>query len=175
MTQYKIAQESKTLQQLFSTRGTIIQVGKKECIKIKKKITDTIYYDFQKYFVFEEEFHDLNMKNPTFKDHVLLIPVMPSFFVVNDDFEVWSDNDVFHFKLDSDGVLSFVSGKLVSNDLSGNYTIEKVQIQDNIIWIWEDGKPYKRYFYAMDERILRDATTFEPIGFISEIQIIPSL
>lgn len=138
--QYKLASKSKTLQELFSTRG-IIQIGKKDSIKMKGTRS---------------------------------IPILPSFFVVNDESVVWAAPDTFQFKIDSNGILSFHSGEKVNKEFVSflqDEQIEKVQIQNNIVWIWRDGKPYKLYYYGMQDRCIKDASTHETVEFISEVEV----
>lgn len=138
---YNFAKKSKSLQELFSTKGTIIQIGKKSSIKVRDNWS---------------------------------IPVLPSFLIVNEDGEVWDEQDNFQFKLDRDGTLSFQSDNLVNHELMDflkKEKIQKIQIQNNLVWIWEKGKAFKKYFFSMDQRLIKDVDTFEAVEFISEIKL----
>ena len=139
---YNFAKKSKSLQELFSTKGTIIQIGKKSSIKVRDNWS---------------------------------IPVLPSFLIVNEDGEVWDEQDNFQFKLERDGTLSFQSDNLVNHELMDflkKEKIQKIQIQNNLVWIWEKGKAFKKYFFSMDQRLIKDVDTFEAVEFISEIRLL---
>lgn len=102
------------------------------------------------------------------------ISILPSFFVVNDEAEVWAAPDTFQFKIDKNGILSFHSGEKVNEEFVSflqDEKIEKVQIKSNIVWIWRDGKPCKLYYYAMKDRCIKDASTHETVEFISGVQV----
>ena len=139
---YNFAKKLKSLQELFSTKGTIIQIGKKSSIKVRDNWS---------------------------------IPVLPSFLIVNEDGEVWDEQDNFQFKLERDGTLSFQSDNLVNHELMDflkKEKIQKIQIQNNLVWIWEKGKAFKKYFFSMDQRLIKDVDTFEAVEFISEIRLL---
>lgn len=139
---YKFAKKSKSLQELFSTKGTIIQIGKNGSIKVRDNWS---------------------------------IPVLPSFLIVNEDGEVWDDQDNFQFKLGTDGTLAFQSENLINHELMDflkKEKIQKIQIQNNLVWIWQKGKPIKRYYFSMDKRVIIDADTHDAVEFISEIRLL---
>jgi len=139
---YKFAKKSKSLQELFSTKGTIIQLGRRDTIQIRK--------DFS-------------------------IPVLPSFLIVNEDGEVWDDQDNFQFKLEPNGTLSYQSGNLINKELMDflkQEKIQKIQIQDNLVWIWQKEKAIKKYFFAMDQRLIKEIDTFKIVEFLSEIRLL---
>lgn len=139
---YKLAKKLKSLQELFSTPGTIIQLGRRDTIQIRK--------DFS-------------------------IPVLPSFLIVNEEGEVWDDQDRFQFKLEPNGTLSYQSGNLINKDLVDflkQEKIQKIQIQNNLVWIWQNNKPIKKCFFAMQQRLIKEIDTFNVIEFLSEIRLL---
>ena len=167
MVKINFFKSSKTLQELLGTRRTLIQLGKKRYYILKRNLPQKQASNLQK---------RLKILIPIFKSSKdntadLAISVFPSYMFVNDELEVWNDSG-FQFKMEPNGMLSFQSGNNLNQDMLDfleQQNISQIQIQNNLIWIWRNGKAEKRYYYAMNKRVIKDAITHKSIGFISEI------
>ena len=160
----------KTLQELFLTRRTFIQLGKKKYIVWKKNIPIKDAKFFQK-LQRKSKIKVLIVKNTTGDTADLLVPENPSYLYINDELEVWSDNG-FQFKMEPNGTVSFISGDSKNQELLDfceQQKISEIQIQNNLIWVWKKGEPQKLFYYAMNDRVIKDATTYEKVEYISEV------
>lgn len=171
-TKYKLASKSKTLQELLSTPGTFIQVGQKQYASVHVKVQNWLFCAVQKYFMPKATFLDVDLEDHTPREHDLLIPLLPNYYLVNKDYELVSTTENIRFKHEKSGLLSLIIENNFPKLLPPQF--EEVQIQKNLIWIWQDGQPYKRYYYAMDKRFIMDADTHKPVLFISELEKVSS-
>lgn len=158
--QYKIVSQPKTLQELFSTPGIIIQLGSKEYTSIHVRTTNRFYYVAQKHLTPNAKFFEEYANDSTIQEHDILIPIHPNYFRVYENFKVESETEVLQFNQGKNGLLSL-----------GN-TKERIVIQNNLIWLYEGGIPCKKYYYAMTDLVIMDAQSYNPIIFLSEVEII---
>ena len=193
-TNYQPVKKSKTLQELIETPGSIIQIGQKKDLLIRLKMPDWMFYASQKYFNPQTIFEKLDLHDYTPREHDLRIPILPEFFEVYKNFELRSQTKQFCFEKRKNGILSLmnledlfsvpnISGNIsqylskerqnslisLLNSKQTNYGIEKIQIQENLIWIWKKGKPYKAYYYAMDDRQIIEPYKFNAVLYLSEV------
>lgn len=171
-TKYKLASKSKTLQELFSTPGTFIQVGQKKYESVRVNVQNRLFRAAQKHFIPKSTFSDVDLDDPIPREHDLLIPLLPNYYLVNKDYELVSTTENIRFKQEKSGLLSLIIENNCPKLLPPQF--DEVQIQENLIWIWQDGQPSKAYYYAMDKRFIMDADSHKPVLFISELEKVSS-
>ncbi len=139
-------QSNYTLRELLAQKGKIIVIGKSE------KISFTFYG--------EERF----------------IPVHPAYFIINEDGEIWDEEEQIFLTIDSNGVVTFNAGSSEPSKYSGimeemkKEGIDKILIQGNIVWIRKNGKYEKAMFYSQMNKALYNAETFDLIDTIIMVE-----
>ncbi len=134
-----------SLRELLALKGKTIKIGKDECIKFS--------------FLGKER----------------SIQVKPGYLFINDENEIWYEEDCY-FTIDKQGIVHFFNGHDKNSwdcparrDLA-NAGIEEIIITGNLIWVKRKNKGYEKVVYfAPLERALYNARTFERIDFIKVI------
>ena len=130
-----------SLRELLALKGKTIKIGRDECIKFS-------------FFGKERSIY-----------------VKPSYLFVNDENEVWYEEDCY-FTIDKQGVVHFFNGHdknswdcPMRRDLN-NAGIDEVRIKGNLIWVRKNKLYEKVAYFAPLESALYDARTFDRIDFI---------
>ena len=136
------AQTNRSLQELLTTTGTFIQLGKLREIKLESGLT---------------------------------IKVIPEFYFVNCEMEVFDSHLEFFCQVSKDGFISFKTPHNQNKEMESfvkEKDIDAIQVNANLILLWKKGKATKLSYYAMKSRFFRDVDTHDDVEYFS--QVVPS-